>query len=148
MFMPIKPSFRVILAVFLVLMMGCGNSKDKIEPFLLVGDSDSFSLEEMIVRFGDGRELIITDQETLGKVTSLLKSIRLHKVGTEPNGVGQLYQLEMKSGSTHIRFSSGLYLNRAQYEARPESARRELDEYIVTLGRAPYPDLLPGLPAR
>ncbi|WJH33692.1 hypothetical protein N6H14_27350 [Paenibacillus sp. CC-CFT747] len=143
--MPTKPSFRIILAVFFVLMMGCGNSKDKIEPFLLVWDSDSFSLEEMIVRYGDGRELTATDQGTLQEVTSLLNSIRLHKVGTEPNGVGQLYQLELKSGSSYSRFYSGLYLSGAQYEARPESAKRELDEYIVTLGRAKYPDLLPGL---
>lgn len=102
-------------------------------------------ISQIYVRYGDGKELTIVENEYLQKTTNILKGMQVIHVESMPDSVGQLYTLKIKDGSQIIEYSSSLFLNGKQYKVVNDVAKKDLDQYLIKIGRAVIPDLLPGI---
>ncbi|NRF95427.1 hypothetical protein HQN89_31640 [Paenibacillus frigoriresistens] len=137
-----------LLAILFLFITGC-NTAQRVDTkqisLTTVLGSGLNDISQIYVRYGDGKELIIVENECLQKITNVLKGMQVIHVESMPDSVGQLYTLKIKDGSKIIEYSSSLFLNGKQYKVVNDVAKIELDQYLIKIGRAVIPDLLPGI---
>ncbi|NOU70657.1 hypothetical protein GC098_04250 [Paenibacillus sp. LMG 31458] len=105
--------------------------------------TDFNGIKQIDVRFGDGKKLAITDTKSLEEISSILKRIELVRANDKRTIVGSLYGMELTIGDTKFRYGTSLRFDNIKY--KQNSVTTELNDYIVALGRASIPNLLPGI---
>ncbi|PTQ57766.1 MAG: hypothetical protein BSOLF_0628 [Candidatus Carbobacillus altaicus] len=104
--------------------------------------SDLLNVDRIDVQFADGNKMSITDPKTIQDIISQIRSLRLRE--TNSKGVGYLYFLDLKEGDKTYRFDSSLTFDGKTYEAIDDSVK-ELNDFIIKMGKDKIPDLLPGV---
>ncbi|MCY9666310.1 YobA family protein [Paenibacillus alginolyticus] len=105
--------------------------------------TDFNGIKQIDVRFGDGKKLAITDAKSLEDISSKLKRIELVRANDKRTIVGSLYGMELTIGDNKFLYGTSLRFDNIKY--KQNSVTTELNDYIVALGRASIPNLLPGI---
>lgn len=105
--------------------------------------TDFNDIKQIDVRFGDGKKLTITDTKSLEEISSKLKKMELVRANDKRTFYGFLYGMELTIGDNKFRYGTSLRFDEIKY--KQNLVTTELDDYIVALGRASIPNLLPGI---
>lgn len=106
-------------------------------------ETDFNGIKQIDVRFGDGKKLSITDTKSLEDISSKLKRIELVRSNDQRTFYGFLYGMEITIGDNKFRYGTSLWFDEIKY--KQNSVTKELNDYIVALGRASIPNLLSGI---
>ncbi|GAA4865801.1 hypothetical protein GCM10023310_51660 [Paenibacillus vulneris] len=104
--------------------------KDIPVPTILKTDFNHVS--KIDIRYGNGILQVVEDQESLQKITSLLKDMVVTEARSQELPSGYLYYLDIYDGDKVVRFSATLILNRAKFVS-PSSQKAELDRFMDSL---------------
>lgn len=105
--------------------------------------TDFNGIKQIDVRFGDGKKLAITDSKSLEEISSKLKRIELVRANDKRTIYGSLYVMELTIEDNKFRYGTSIRFNEIKY--KQNSLTKELNDYIVTLGRESIPNLLPSI---
>lgn len=101
-------------------------------PVPTILKTDFNHVSKVIIHYGPVGTLTIEDQESLQKITSLLKDMVVTEARSQELPSGYLYFLDIYDGDNVVRFSATLNLNRAKYVS-PSSQKAELDRFMDSL---------------
>ncbi|WP_261303893.1 YobA family protein [Paenibacillus andongensis] len=105
--------------------------------------TDFNGIKQIDVRFGDGNKLAITDTKSLEEISFKLKRIELVRANDKRTFYGSLFGMELTIGDNKFHYGTSLSFDNIKY--KQNSVTTELNDYIVALGRASIPNLLPGI---
>ncbi|WP_312117585.1 hypothetical protein [Brevibacillus reuszeri] len=132
--------FIVIVLVFTWLKHTAQPDELSLQDYL---HTDFSGITKIAVRYSDGNQLTIEDSATIYGIVSTLKELRLQKSST-PAPVGFLYYMDLYDDSQVMRYSSTLVADQVTYLSTAPKAK-ELDSFIVKMGREKIPGLLSGI---
>ncbi|MCR8634291.1 hypothetical protein [Paenibacillus radicis (ex Xue et al. 2023)] len=107
---------------------------------------DLNGIVQISIRFGDGKQVIVKDADTVGEMVKRLKAMKLVKSYDQQWRVGYLYFMDLYDGEKTVRYGSGLQIEGVRYDTN--AATDSLNEWIVEMARRINPDILPGYPVQ
>lgn len=105
-------------------------------------NSQLLNVNRIDVQFGDGNKLGITDTDTIQKMVSQLRKIKVRE--STLKGVGYLYELIIYEDDKVYKMNSNLSINGKAYEP-VDNEVNELNKIVVKIGRERIPNLLSGI---
>jgi len=133
-------------------MSGCSKSIEDAESL----DQSLYSIKELLkleppevksiqVVYGDGTRMVLDRKEDIEPVIERVEPIQAKRItgNEEPNPPGFLFYMNVMQGEQVVRVVSEFKVDGQSYVMEgPEL--NELNDYMVKLGRAHNPELLPG----
>ncbi|WP_442602329.1 hypothetical protein [Paenibacillus sp. KN14-4R] len=128
----------LVIVLFLIPVFGCnkGLPERNLSKTILTPN-------EIKVKYGDGNELILGDKDAIEKIINEIKTNNYELIDA-PLSVGQNFTLKI-TGELDYLSTGYLKLNKTYFKAIDEKSVKDLDTYIVSLGKVNIQGLLPGI---
>lgn len=139
---------RICIAVLLLhtlLNFGCTNYQQTERDTMYLTSvlkSQLLNVSRIDIQFGDGNKMSITDSDTIQKLVSQIRKIKVRESTLKK--VGNLYVLKLNEDNEVYEIDSNLSVNGKAYEAIDNHAS-EFNKMVVKIGREKIPNLLPGI---
>ncbi len=128
-----KSTIVVLIIVLASLLTACNKNKDDTTGNF-VNNSIEEDTEEILIKYGDGNQIMIDDGQSISRVVRNLKAMSYKEVDL-PDTVGQSFTLQL-SREKEIEYVSTGYLriNETLYKASNADIVAELNEFVIAYG--------------
>ncbi|TFE25950.1 hypothetical protein [Cohnella luojiensis] len=136
-----KSTIFILIIVLASLLMACNKNKDDTTG-IIVNDSIEEVTEDILVKYGDGSQIIMDDGKSISHVIRSLKSMNYKEV-ERPDTVGQSFILQL-SKEKELEYASTGYIriDETLYKASNADIVAELNEFVIQYGLEEFPELL------
>ncbi|GFZ95663.1 hypothetical protein GCM10008018_47540 [Paenibacillus marchantiophytorum] len=105
--------------------------------------TDLKQMDKIDIRFGDGKNLEITDSEWLADISAKLQKIELVPSRDQRTYYGYLYTMEISIGDKKFKYGSSLDFDGLRYKQNMQT--KEFNDDLIAKARTSIPNLLPGI---